>query len=142
MNRILVGMVGIAISQLSWAHVEIGTYVGKTTEAADCSFEVKEVSFAGGVKHPLNERVSILVEEEEMTLSHPGLPDAESREIGFDHDHLNAVRGVAGGALAVSLTMEHSEEKDGPKEVWFLKDYKDNSKDMFWFCGELAFKKK
>ena len=62
----------------AYAHIEIGTYTGKNDAREACSFEVKGVTFKDNVRHPLNERVVIVVDGQTFELSHRPMIDSLS----------------------------------------------------------------
>lgn len=122
----------------AFAHLELGTYKGKTADGRECTFEVKSVSFVRDLKHPLNERVEILVDGETYTLQHLPRVNAETGDVLFERDLLTGAAGYAGGALAAVLKMEHSTDRDGPISLTLLNhSYKYKSKASS-FCGDLA----
>jgi hypothetical protein len=113
-TSLLLSLVAFAVASPCFAHVEIGTYSGLSDAGAPCSVQVLQQSFEGGMHHPLNERVQVQVETEQFTLAHPAVVDAEKSLASFNHDVLQAVVAIQGGARAVILEMDHSPGKDGP----------------------------
>jgi hypothetical protein len=124
----------------AWANLQIGRYSGVTPDGAACGFDVLAVEFEGGLRHPLNERVRVVVEGGNWVLRHaPSIKSAELK-VEFDHDHLTAAMGERGAAQAVELTMDHSEGKDGPsKIIWLRHDVRNPSASFMWECGGLKF---
>ena len=136
----MVVVLGLVVaSSPSFAHLKIGKYVGKKADTESCSFEVKAVRFEG-MKHPLNERVDVLMGSEPFVLSHAPAVSVEKATVLFDGVHLSGAKGVAGGGLGAVLTMSHEEGHEGPVEIAMIKhDYKDATKSTQWVCMGLEF---
>ena len=105
----------LLMSQAAFAHVEIGTYSGKTASGEVCSIETLRMYFEGGVHHPLNERVVVRYGTEEFTIAHPAVVDAARQTAHFNHDVLQAVTPTPKGARAFVLDMVHEEGHEGPR---------------------------
>lgn len=117
-------------SLTAFAHVEPGTYVGKTAEGKDCSMIAGRTYFAGELRHPLNERVELTVEGTLFLVGHPSVIDSAKGEVGFNHDLFQGVVPTKTGAQALEVVMEHSEIFEGPKSYTFM--------DSKWRTGESA----
>jgi hypothetical protein len=111
----MIPLVGLFVASTALAHLQIGTYSGKTPEGAACSIEILSKTYEGGVHHPLNERVAAKVGTETFTMVHPAVVSAEKREVSFDHDVLQAVLPLKNGARALVLKIDHTPGNDGPK---------------------------
>lgn len=131
------------VSTSSFAHLKIGKYAGKSADFSACSFEVKQIRFEG-IKHPINERVDVVIGSELFVLSH--LPEVnasvktEESTVLFDGDHLTGAKGIPQGGVGVVLTMSHAEVNEGPVEITMITHaYKDPAKTTKWQCSGLAF---
>jgi hypothetical protein len=128
----------LALAPAARAHLEIGTYRGVDRAGAPCSFEVKSVEFKDGVRHPLNERVKIVLDGKEWTLRHLPRVDVARSVIGFERDLLSAAEGTITGADAVGLVMSHAPDNHGPVEIARMRDDReDPSRILRTTCGEL-----
>lgn len=125
-------------STSAFAHLEIGTYMGKDAQGQACSFEVRAIAFHQDRKHPLNERVTIAVAGgDEYVLSHLPIVNLATGDIDFDGDHLTATLGVTDGATAAVLTMSHSAGNHGPVSLALLsQNYRTGLKSGS-LCSEL-----
>jgi hypothetical protein len=74
----------------AFAHLETGTYVGKTADAKACSMEVVKVYFENGAAHPLNERALIRIDGQEFVVGHVPVVDAAESIASFDHNLFQA----------------------------------------------------
>jgi hypothetical protein len=136
--KTLLLVAGLLLSTSAFAHLEPGKYVGTTREGHECTFEVLAIRFEGA-RHPLNERVDVRTGGGiAMTLSHLPKIDVEAKAALADKDHLTGATGIPGGAFGIVLTMVHSEELDGPKEIAFVShDYKKPEASVAVVCGGL-----
>jgi hypothetical protein len=93
------------------AHLEPGVYKGKDQNLEDCSFEVKRTYFKDGVKHPLNERIEIVIAGLAREVQHPALitypSGVESGRVHFNHDIFEAVYSTAVGAQSITVDFDH-----------------------------------
>lgn len=120
--KTIIALTAFAFSSAAMAHFELGEYRGTAADGTACSFTVKGVSFEGNLRHPLNERIEIVFNGVSYALSHPPVVDDTAGTVRFDHDHARAIRGVATGAEALTVTMDHSEGRDGPGSFVFVSD--------------------
>jgi len=105
----------LLISAPAFAHLNKGPYVGTTEDGKACGFEVLDVQFDGGVRHPLNERVQVEVDGTRFELRHLPRLDVQTGAIEFDGAHLSGAFATAQGKFAAVLWMDHSEGFDGPR---------------------------
>ena len=118
MKKLFVSIASFSlISSISFAHVELGTYVGVTRDGKACAIKANSVTFVDDVKEPLNERVEIQVDALKMTLQHLPQVNPATSEVGFDHDHLTGVLANKSTRIAIVLTMEHTEDHEGPSKL-------------------------
>ena len=126
------------ISVPAQAHVMLGSYQGFTAARANCSVEIKSISFENGIPHPLNERVTISYEGATYVLGHSPVLDTATGMVRFNHDDLRTVIATETGAKAVVLKLSHDEKKEGPTELLILEDnYGDTTQNTRTSCGEL-----
>ena len=136
--RRLLTLAILAFAPGAQAHLEIGTYRGTAGDGAECRFEVKAIEFKDGIRHPLNERVKIVIEGAEWTLKHQPRIDLERSAIGFERDLLSSAVGTVAGADAVALVMDHSPGHHGPVElVRMSQNREDPSRNLRASCGSL-----
>ena len=112
----------VFVAQAASAHIEPGTYTGKTPAGQDCSMKAIRRYFEGGMAHPLNERVVVEVLIEEFTLSHPALVDTSKGRAFFNHNVLQSVFPTKTGARALAVDMNHEEGHEGPKAFHLIED--------------------
>ncbi len=129
----------LLVSSVAHAHLKKGTYAGALADGSACSFEVRDVRYANGLPHPLNERAEISAQGKTWVLAHPPLLDTEAGLVLFDHDRLVGTEGVSGGGVAAVLRMSHEDGMDGPVSLTVLRhDYRDPSKNVRSICSKLA----
>jgi hypothetical protein len=102
------------VAATSFAHVEPGTWKGKTTEGKECAMVADKTYFEGGTRHPLNERIKIAVDGAEFIVGHPASVDLEKNAIQFNHEAFQSIVPMASGARALIIEMMHSETHEGP----------------------------
>ena len=112
----------LALASTAGAHVEPGTYVGKTPEGTACSMVAGKTFFEGGVKHPLNERISISVNGDTLIVGHPPVVDSNTGVVKFNHDLFQRVIATKTGARALEIVMEHSDTFEGPRSFTWMDD--------------------
>jgi hypothetical protein len=111
---------GILLASQAQAHVRTGFYDGMAMGSVPCSIEVKQVHFVG-VRSPLNERVEIVYENREFTLSHSPRVDLNRNALTFEAGKLSSVRGLEGGAEGFVLSMVHTPEHTGPVAFTYIR---------------------
>lgn len=140
-SRFFAVLIALIAAVPASASVQIGSYEGKLANGDACSFEVKSFAFAGGVRHPLNERATIQFQGTEYVLSHSPVVDEAAGTVLFNHDDLRAIIAVPGGATALLLKMDHSEGRDGPSELVLMShDYRNAANNTRVACTGLTFK--
>ena len=107
-------VLGLLFSLPALAHVEPGTYVGTDEEGKECSMVAGSTYFEGGERHPLRERIKIVVNGQEFIVGHPPVLNFAESVVTFNHDAFEGVLAVAKGAKALQVGMEHSEKFEGP----------------------------
>jgi hypothetical protein len=129
----------MTFSLVSSAHVDIGTYTGKRDNGDACSFEVKAVGFKDNLRHPLNERVSIVAEGMAFELSHRPMINVEKAEVLAEKEILSGVAGAVAAANGAVLMMGERDEVHGPQVLTVIyDDYKRNENDKVLVCKDLV----
>ncbi len=103
-----------AIGFLIWipagfAHIDPGTYVGKTAQGAECQMVVVRQYFENNVSHPLNERIVVQAGNAEFTVSHPPVIQTSTDTAFFNHDAFHAILPTQTGARALVIDMHHDQ---------------------------------
>lgn len=126
--------------QSAYAHVEIGEYRGVDSNKQNCSFQVKSVVFLKGIKHPLNERVEILVGTETLTLQHLPVINFDALTVEQEKEVLTGTSVNDEAKLGVVLKMDHSNGHDGPSVFSMVTDnFSDPSLNKKLICSDLVF---
>lgn len=107
------------------AHVEDGVWIGKTNSGDSCEMTAVKTYFDGALKHPLTERVDLIVNGLNFTVQHPPVIDETKPEAFFDHDQFKGILPTKTGAIALVLKMTHTKTYEGPAEYHLINhDYK------------------
>ncbi len=133
----------ILVGSFALADLDSGHYQGVDSSGLSCEILVGDVSFENGVKHPLNERVSVVVNGQEWSLSHPKVIDEESGKVRFNHSYFEATISTARdgkfGAQYLKMTIDHDAEPHRPKEYIYLNDsYRDSVSSTKIECKSLV----
>lgn len=102
------------------AHIEDGVYEGKDDKGATCEMKSNKTYLDGTLKHPLNERVELIVNNITFIVQHPAIIDETKATAGFDHDQFKGVTPNKTGADALVIKMVHTEDYEGPSEYYFI----------------------
>jgi hypothetical protein len=96
---------------VAFAGLELGVYEGKTPQQESCLVAVEAVEFIG-VKHPLNERVKVLVSfsEANFVLSHPQNIDLTLGTVRAVGSTLSGALANQFGSEAVILNLTHTSD--------------------------------
>ena len=120
------------------AHVEDGLYQGTTDKGAVCEMTSNKTYFEGTFKHPLNERVELVVNGVTFIVQHPAIIDETKPSAGFDHDQFKGVVPTKTGAQALVVKMAHTEKSEGPTEYYLITHtYKGNIAEVLKCSGLL-----
>ena len=94
---------------VAYAGLELGVYEGKTPQQEACLVAVEAVDYVG-VKHPLNEKVKVLVSfsEANFVLSHPQNIDLTLGTVRAVGSTLSGALAKQFGSEAVILNLTHS----------------------------------
>jgi hypothetical protein len=112
------------------AHVEPGTYKGKTLVGDACEMTAGQTFFEGA-KPPLSERIKIKVGTSEFTVGHPPVISVEQSLASFNHDLFQGVLPAATGASALVVDMVHTQTQEGPTSFALIEnDWKAGTKKM------------
>ena len=107
------------------AHVENGVWIGKTDSGDQCEMTAVKTYFDGVLKHPLTERIDLIVNGLNFTVQHPPVIDEAKPEAFFDHDQFKGIIPTTMGATALVLKMTHTKTYEGPAEYYLINhDYK------------------
>jgi hypothetical protein len=131
----------LLISLNAFADLKIGVYEGneKGSEQS-CLLVVKEVTFKNDQKHPLNERVDILVSQSltQFNLSHLPKLNLETGTIGPEKGILTDAIVKINYTEAVRLKLVHTAAYTGPVNYAYLKNTKEGEITNF-HCENLKF---
>lgn len=127
---------------MALADIDSGNYQGVDQNGGQCQVVVGEVTFEGGVRHPLNERLEVELDGVRWTLSHKKVVDEDNGTVRFDHNYFEGTIAVARnqrfGAQYLKITIDHDAEPHRPVEFIYLNDdYKDNQKNLKQICSQL-----
>ncbi|MEC9282507.1 MAG: hypothetical protein VX642_07330 [Bdellovibrionota bacterium] len=132
----LLAIVGLCVS--ASAHFELGVYKGLTNNAEECSFEIKSVHFKNDLRHPLNERVIIDLQNYPNTeFRHLPIVNSSNASVRPKREILSAVFPHSSGASAFELFMNES----GPFKLVYINDnYKTGVRET-QVCESLSLQK-
>jgi hypothetical protein len=143
MMKTILALMVLTISVPAFAKLEEGDYRGTDTDGNECGFEIKKVSYVDDERHPLNERVEIVVDGVNVVLAHPQTIDMEQGTVEIDHDKFIGAIGVEGGIVAANLAIEHEEKEasETPTSLTLLRiDENDSSNNVTLVCEQLEYK--
>lgn len=123
------------------AHLKVGKYQGRLTPGGGaCEIEIKAIEFPTGVRHPLNERVRVVVSGVEWVLSHAPSVGDTPLSVKWDSNHLTGAQGSREGAFFLSLEIDHTEGHEGPSQFVLTEDFRDaGTQDRISACQGLSF---
>lgn len=137
--KTLIALSVLLSSAAALAHIEPGTWMGKTEAGADCGFLAGPAYFEPNVKHPLNERIKVQIGNDVFTVQHPPVIDGATSTAFFNHDLFQGVLGTAEGARALIIQMVHSAKQEGPTAFQLIDhSWKSNTKQSA-ICRNLKF---
>ncbi|MGE3757757.1 MAG: hypothetical protein AB7H97_08375 [Pseudobdellovibrionaceae bacterium] len=120
------------------AHIEPGVFKGKTETGAECEMTAVKTYFEGQLRHPLTERVELVVDSTTYIVQHPAIIDETQSMASFDHDQFKGVVPNDKGANALVVKMSHEGGKEGPTEYYLIKHiYKGDNREMLK-CSSLT----
>ena len=139
--KLLCVVVAVCFALPAAAHLKVGTYSGRDSVTGEaCSVAVRAIEFEGGLRHPLNERITVLAKGRTWVLRHPAQIDVSLGKVEFSGASLEATQGVPGAGDGFVLTMSHEEGKEGPQDFFLIHhDYRDVSKSTRSACVGLSF---
>lgn len=103
------------------AHVTTGIYAGRTTNGEACELNITAVTFEGGVRHPLNERIEATAGRHTFVLRHPPVISVQPSSASFDHDSFHGIKAMTGGGEALVVKMAHTATYEGPTEFHHIR---------------------
>jgi hypothetical protein len=121
----------------AFAHIEPGLWSGLTPEGQECRMEVFEQTFEQGLAHPLNERIRVRVNGDEFRIYHPRAIDRTKGRVSFNHDYFEGILATQTGSNAIVVTMEHSDQFEGPTQFIALRDNWKTGKGIKMTCTNL-----
>lgn len=135
----LIALSFLLSASLAQAHIEPGTWMGKTDSGADCGFLAGATYFEPNVKHPLNERIKIQIGNDVFTVQHPPVIDGATSTAYFNHDMFQGVLATSEGARALIVHMVHKVTQEGPTAFQLIDHaWKNNTKKSV-ICRNLKF---
>lgn len=134
----LVLLAGLVAATSASAHLQTGTYTGTTRAGEPCSFLVEKIEFVES-RHPLNERVTVVIQNEVFVLSHDLVIDPTTFKTRIVKDILSGTKGRESLSMQAMIAMDHSPGRDGPVSASFMvDDSKSGSSPQRWMCGGLV----
>lgn len=114
----------LALSLLAlntFAGLELGIYEGVDGEEK-CLLSVNNVSYLNNVKHPLNERVEVLVSfsESNFIVTHFPIINTEEVNVSAETELLKGAQASAEVVEAVVMKMIHSTDYHGPDSLTYI----------------------
>lgn len=128
------------LSLNSFAHIEVGTHEGITTDGKPCSMVAGQQTFLNNTPHPLNERIKVTYNGVDFEMQHPPVIDPNNSIAHFNHDAFQATNATRTGAQAFWINMSHEEGKKGPVSFVFIDHKWKNDERSSVVCNELKFK--
>ncbi len=104
----------------AFAHIDEGVFAGKTDIGSDCEMTSLGTYFENNMRHPLNERVKLLVNGITYIVQHPATIDETKPEASFDHDQFKGYDANKKGATALVIKMDHNAQIEGPAEYYLI----------------------
>lgn len=108
------------VASLALAHVEPGLYTGKTEAGEACTLESIEQHYENNQPHPLNERITVKVGDDQFVVGHPPVIDTTAGTAFFNHNAFQGVLPTATGAKALVIGMSHEEGHEGPTDYTLI----------------------
>lgn len=134
------GIIVVFLGLTARANIEIGVHQGLDQNGNVCSLTAGNQTFENNAPHPLNERISISVGDDQFQVYHPRSIDAATSTVNFNHDRLESVLPYNAGAKALVIEMVHSAEFEGPTAfTWIMDNWKTGEKSKI-ICSGLKFK--
>lgn len=135
MKNILLLAAAAVLPLSASAHLETGYYDGTDRAGNACTIHVSEVSFAEGLRHPINERVTVEWDGMHFELRHPPRVDFEASEIGFVRSELSDARFLGAETVALRMVMIHSEDFHGPGAFQVVRSGADGTRNLM--CDQI-----
>jgi hypothetical protein len=134
--RIAVILIGLFSVSSAFAHFKIGKYEGAYADGESCFFTIISKEFPAGLKHPLNEKVTIKVLEENLAFTHLAIVDGDKTSVRPKKEILSSVKATNYGATAYELFMN----ENGPYKMVFTNDNYQNTDENFSLtCTSLTY---
>ena len=121
------------------AHIEPGTWMGKTDAGADCGFLAGAAYFEPNVQHPLNERIKVQIGNDLFVMQHPPVVDAATSTAYFNHDVFQGVLATKTGARALIISMVHTAAQEGPSAFQLIDHSWSSNTKQSVICRNLKF---
>jgi hypothetical protein len=137
--KTLIALSALFVTTTASAHIEPGTWMGKTAQGAECGFVAGPAYFEPNVQHPLNERIKVQIGTDVFVMQHPPVVDAATSTAFFNHDLFQGVLATSTGARALIIQMVHETGKEGPTAFQLIDHaWKTNSRKSV-ICRGLTF---
>ena len=128
MKNLFAALFAFIAATPAFAHIEPGTWTGKSAAGQECSMVVYEQTFERDMHHPLNERIRVKIGAEEFKIYHPRSIDTSKNVVNFNHDLFEGVSPTTTGSNALVIEMVHTEEFEGPSGYrWIEHNWKTKS---------------
>lgn len=114
MKKFLISL--FVLVSTSASALEIGIYEGKTPQGEDCLLGIQSIDYTNSYRHPMNERVKLIISFSESTFLARYLYSVDQNlgEIQIDRETLDSTLANAKGLEAMELKMIHTDTYDGP----------------------------
>ncbi len=110
----LVSLCALVFTSLASAYVENGVYIGLTDDQKACQMTIVRQYYIDNVRHPLNERVVVMLDGQELTIAHPPIINSTDGTVSFNHDLFQGAYPSNGGASAFEVEISHKEGQSAP----------------------------
>lgn len=120
------------------ADLVTGLFKGTDLEGHACEISVVSVGFENNMPHPLNERVTVILNGQEWKLGHPAEVNEEASKVRFNHNSFRGITPTKVGAQFLRLNIDHDAEPHAPTSYTFVNDnYRDDVKSGTITCTGL-----
>lgn len=120
------------------ADLVTGLFKGTDLEGHACEINVVSVGHEGDLRHPLTERVTVVLNGQEWKLGHPAEVNEEASKVRFNHNSFRGITPTKVGAQFLRLNIDHDAEPHAPTSYTFVNDnYRDDVKSGTITCTGL-----
>lgn len=134
-------LLALIIFAASTANADLltGVFKGTDAEGHPCEISVVSVGFENDMRHPLNERVTVVLSGQEWKLAHPSEINESKGKVRFNHNSFLGITPTKTGAMFLRLNIDHDAEPHAPTSYTYVNDnYRDESKSVVMNCTGLT----